>query len=34
MGKNCALGVIGPVRLPYPRVIPVMRYFRDIFEAI
>ncbi len=34
MGRNCALGVIGPLRLPYPRVIPVMRYFRDIFEAI
>jgi heat-inducible transcriptional repressor len=34
MGKSCALGVIGPARLPYPRVIPVMRYFRDIFEAI
>lgn len=34
LGKNCALGVIGPVRLPYPRLIPVMRYFRDIFEGI
>jgi heat-inducible transcriptional repressor len=34
MGKNCALGVIGPARLPYPKVIPVMRYFRDIFEGI
>lgn len=34
MGKSCALGVIGPARLPYPRVIPVMRYFRDIFEAL
>lgn len=34
MGKNCALGVIGPVRLPYPRVIPVIRYFRGIFETI
>ncbi len=34
MGKKCALGVIGPVRLPYPRVIPVMRYFRDVFEGI
>jgi transcriptional regulator of heat shock response len=34
LGKNCALGVIGPARLPYPRVIPVMRYFRDIFEGI
>ena len=34
LGRNCALGVIGPVRLPYPRVIPVMRYFRDVFEAL
>lgn len=34
LGKKCALGVIGPVRLPYPRLIPVMRYFRDVFEGI
>jgi len=34
LGRNCALGVIGPVRLPYPRVIPIMRYFRGIFEGI
>lgn len=34
LGKHCALGVIGPVRLPYQRVIPVMRYFRDVFEGI
>ena len=33
LGRNCALGVIGPVRLPYQRVIPVMRYFRDVFEG-
>lgn len=34
LGKSCALGVIGPVRLPYQRVIPVMRYFRGVFEGI
>jgi transcriptional regulator of heat shock response len=34
LGKNCALGVIGPARLPYSRVIPVIRYFRGIFETI
>ncbi len=33
LGRNCALGVIGPVRLPYQRVIPVIRYFRDVFEG-
>jgi heat-inducible transcriptional repressor len=34
LGRSCALGVIGPVRLPYQRVIPVMRYFRDVFDGI
>lgn len=34
LGKKCALAVIGPVRLPYSRLIPVMRYFRDIFEEL
>lgn len=32
MGKRGALGVIGPARLPYSRVIPVVRYFKDIIE--
>jgi heat-inducible transcriptional repressor len=31
-GKKGALGVIGPTRLPYPRVIPAVRYFRDLIE--
>jgi transcriptional regulator of heat shock response len=33
-GKNGALGVIGPVRLSYPTVIPVLRYFRGLIEEI
>jgi len=32
LGKRGALGVIGPARLPYSRVIPIVRYFRDIIE--
>jgi transcriptional regulator of heat shock response len=32
LGKRGALGVIGPARLPYSRVIPVVRYFKDIIE--
>lgn len=31
-GKHGAIGVIGPARLPYSRVIPVVRYFRDVIE--
>lgn len=33
-GTNGALGVIGPVRLSYPTVIPVLRYFRDLIEEV
>jgi heat-inducible transcriptional repressor len=33
-GKRGALGVIGPARLPYSRVIPVVRYFKDMIEQI
>lgn len=29
-----ALAVIGPTRLQYERVIPVLRYFRDLIEEI
>jgi heat-inducible transcriptional repressor len=29
-----ALAVIGPTRLPYERVIPILRYFRDLIEEI
>lgn len=31
-GKSGALGVIGPIRLSYPTVIPVLRYFRGLIE--
>jgi len=33
-GKHGALGVIGPTRLAYSRVIPVVRYFRDLIESV
>jgi len=33
-GINGALGVIGPVRLSYPTVIPVLRYFRNLIEEV
>lgn len=33
-GKQGALGVIGPTRLAYSRVIPVVRYFRDLIENV
>lgn len=33
-GKNGALGVIGPVRLSYPTIIPTLRYFRNLIEEV
>jgi len=33
-GTNAALGVIGPVRLSYPTVIPVLKYFRNLIEEV
>ena len=33
-GKHGAIGVIGPARIPYARVIPVVRYFRDVIEEV
>src|SRR4030042_3046953 len=33
-GKNGALGIIGPVRISYPTVIPVLRYFRNLIEEV
>lgn len=32
--KEGALGVIGPARLSYPTVIPVIRYFRGLLEEV
>jgi len=31
-GKKGALGVVGPARLSYPRVIPVLKYFGTIIQ--
>ncbi|KKR29378.1 hypothetical protein A2715_03330 [Candidatus Woesebacteria bacterium RIFCSPHIGHO2_01_FULL_39_32] len=33
-GRHGAIGVIGPTRLAYSRVIPVIRYFRDLIEEV
>jgi heat-inducible transcriptional repressor len=33
-GKKGALGIIGPVRLSYPTVIPILRYFKGLIEEI
>lgn len=33
-GENGALGVIGPIRLSYPTVIPVLKYFRNLIEEV
>ncbi|MFH1970991.1 MAG: hypothetical protein ABIJ05_01240 [Patescibacteria group bacterium] len=33
-GKNAALGVIGPMRLSYSTVIPVLKYFKSIMEEV
>ena len=33
-GKSGALGVIGPARLSYPRIIPVLRYFGNLLEEV
>ncbi len=32
--RNGALGVIGPVRQSYQRVVPTIRYYRDMLEEI
>lgn len=31
-GKKGALGVVGPARLSYPRVVPILRYFGSLIE--
>lgn len=33
-GKHGAIGVIGPVRLQYPTVIPTLRYFKALIEEL
>lgn len=32
--RRCALGVIGPVRLSYPTVIPILRYFSNLIQEV
>jgi heat-inducible transcriptional repressor len=32
-GKKGALGIVGPARLSYPRVVPVLKYFGSLIEA-
>lgn len=31
-GKKGALGVVGPARLSYPRIVPVLKYFGSLIE--
>lgn len=33
-GRNGVLGVIGPVRLRYPTIVPVVRYFGHLIEEL
>ena len=33
-GRECALGIVGPSRLRYSAVIPVLRYFRGLIQEI
>ena len=33
-GQNGAIGVVGPVRLNYPRVIPTVRYFGNLIQEL
>lgn len=33
-GHNGALGIIGPTRLRYPTIIPILRYFGNLMEEI
>ncbi len=33
-GRTGALGVIGPTRLSYPTVIPILRYFKGLIEEV
>jgi heat-inducible transcriptional repressor len=33
-GHSGALGVVGPIRLSYPTVIPILRYFSNMIEEV
>jgi transcriptional regulator of heat shock response len=32
--KNAALGIIGPSRISYPEIIPILRYYGNLLEEI
>ena len=32
--RKCALAIVGPERLRYKTVIPVLRYFRNLLQEI
>ncbi|MBI4157943.1 hypothetical protein HY502_03790 [Candidatus Woesebacteria bacterium] len=33
-GKKGAIGIIGPIRLKYPYIIPTLRYFKNLIEEV
>jgi len=33
-GKDAALGVVGPVRLSYPTIVPILRYFGNLIQDV
>jgi len=33
-GREGALGIVGPARLSYPTVVPILKYFRHLMEEI
>jgi heat-inducible transcriptional repressor len=33
-GKNAALGIIGPTRLSYSTVVPILRYFGNLMQEV
>lgn len=33
-GQHGAIGIIGPIRLHYPTVIPTLRYFKNLIEEL
>lgn len=33
-GKNAALGVVGPYRLSYPKIVPIVKYFGNMISEI
>ncbi len=33
-GKKGAIGVFGPIRLSYPTVVPIVRYFSNMIEEV